>query len=122
MADEHKALTVINLPFTKKRFNPGYLIPESDFEAEADAAAEANPDGHNLTAEEQIAHFREWGSLGDEGDDLHPDHRPVDANRQNAEQLRESARLLAEDYDSRGEDLPGDIRKLVDSLDGGEGA
>ena len=129
MADEFKALTVIHLPFASKdgkTFQPGSTIKREDFEKHADGAEEVNPDGENLTADEQIKEMIKYGSISDDMDaELHPDHRPVDPNAPSLARMIEEAKIVAEQL---GDDAPADIKRLakmdysaVQSGDNGQG-
>lgn len=125
MTDEFKALTVVNLPFTDKRYEPGATISRSAFEAEAEAAAAAHvvPDGiedasHPLAADEQIDYFKEWGTISDDMDaPLHPDHIPADPNRPSLAALVSQAQTLVEELEAAGADVPAKLRALAEISD-----
>jgi len=131
VADEYKALTVINLPFTDYSYLPGAMIPRSAFDecAEATAAAfEKHPDTIVPTAQEMIDDMSAWGSLSDDPEaELHPDHIPVDPGLPTIAQMIEQAHDLVEDLENRGQDVPDELRQLantewqhVTSTDAGE--
>jgi hypothetical protein len=116
--DEYKALTVINLPFIEERYEPGSMIPLSAFERSAEAAEEANPDAHNPTAEENIEHLTEWGSLSDDPEaELHPAHRPVNPNQVTLAQMADQAQSLIAELEGRGEEVPAKLRALAEISD-----
>lgn len=117
--DEYKALTVVNLPFTGKRFNPGDMISHAEFEAEADAAAasvDVNTEGDNLlTADEQVDYFKEWGTISDDPEaELHPDHLPVDPNKPTLAQQIELAKTAVADLEAAGKDVPDELRAFAE--------
>lgn len=126
MADEYKALTVINLPFIEKRFLPGSMIPYSDFQESAEMAASVlddrshvDPDASPiLTADEQISYFMEWGSISDDPDaELHPDHRPVDPGKPSLAAMVEQAKALVEELEANGHDVPAKLRDFAETSD-----
>jgi len=118
-ADEYKALTFVHLPFLGKdgkTFVPGDKITREHFEKNADGVqAHGEPDGEHMTAEEQIAYFEKWGSISSDMDaELHPDHRPVNPDAPTLSRMTEMARLLVEDLEDRGEEIPKELRELAD--------
>lgn len=119
-ASEHKALTVVNLPFIGedgkgKRFEPGMMIPFEDFEASVEAAQSANPDADTPSAEEQVASLTEWGSISDDPDaELHADHRPVDPNVRTLAQIVSDAQRIVDELEAGGQDVPAKLRELAE--------
>lgn len=126
-ASELKALTVINLPYIEKRYNPGDTVEFSDIEEYCSQALAANPDADTPSAEDVVAEMIEHGSLSEDMDaELHPDHRPVDPNAPNMGSVISQAQFLVEQLESRGEYVPDSLREVanmnaVSTNDTGEG-
>lgn len=125
-ATEFLARTVVNLPFTEKRYEPGTVIPRSAFEAEADAAAKIVDDRTDKdpgatpipTADETIAYFMEWGTITDDLDaEVHPDHIIPDPNRPSMAALVAQAQALVEIMENEGAEVPAKLRALADISD-----
>ena len=136
MAEEYKALTVVNLPFIEERYMPGDVIPRERFEAMAEQAAAMvvpGPNDENATpvwsADEQIKELMEWGSISDDLDaEIHPQNTIPDPNKPSLASMVAQAQALIAELEDRGEDVPAKLRafseisdRQVGSVDAGIG-
>ena len=104
MAEEYKALTLINLPFVGTTFEPGEMIPRERFEANADS------DDASVSADDEIAALIEAGSLSEDPDaPLHPDHLPVDVGTGSINSVVQEARNIVEQLESEGREIPEEL-------------
>lgn len=135
MADEYKALTVVNLPFIEERYMPGDVIPHERFEAMAEAAAGsilATQDENATpvwTADEQVEELMKWGSISDDLDaEIHPQNTIPDPNKPTLAAMVAQAQAMVDELESRGEEVPARLRafseisdRQVSSVDAGIG-
>lgn len=113
-AQEYKVLAPFNLPFVGKRFDPGATVTYKDIQKEADEAANANPDGHNLSAAETVKHFVDQGVLSSDKDaDLHPAHRPIDPRLPTAASLQAQSQFLIQQLEDSGQPVPDELKALA---------
>lgn len=97
----YKALTYVNLPGNDDPpYKPGEMIP-------VDKLIEAGQTDDN------IADLLASNAIGDEGDELHPDHRPVDPTIPSLAAMVENAKRVASKMEARGEKVPPELAKLA---------
>lgn len=113
MADEYKALTHINLPFTEKRFAPGEVIPRADFDESAEQGQSLLGD-EATTADETIEHFLEFGSISEDLDaPIHPDNVIPEPGKMTVAQMVANAKALVEELENAGADVPAKLRDFA---------
>lgn len=131
---EYKALTNINLPFLNnglgKMYAAGATIPSEEFEESVELATAAlGPEADITSADDMIIAMMEAGSLSDDPDaELHPAHRPVAPGGPTVSSVVAESQALVADLESRGEEVPQEIRALAeirevstgDNVSGGE--
>jgi len=123
MADEYKALTVVNLPFTETHWTPGQMIPRSAFEESADAARsqldDRSGDDENAssipTADDMIDALIEGGSLSEDEDaELHPDHIPREPGELSVQSVADSAKALIAQLEADGREIPPELQAMAE--------
>jgi hypothetical protein len=97
----YKALTYLHLPVIEKDYKPGDTVELEDLEA-----AEQDTD--------MIMSMVEHGTLGDEGDDIHPSHIIPDPAMPTIASVVASAQKLRDDLKSRGEEIPDELNAVAD--------
>lgn len=97
----YKALTYIHLPFIEKDFAPGDSI-------EIDDLLEAKQ------TDEDIENLVTHGSLGDEGDEIHPDHIIPDPTMPTIQKTVADAQRLVAELEEAGEEVPAALRAVAE--------
>lgn len=97
----YKALTYIHLPFIEKDYKPGDPVEIQDLLD----AQQTDEDIENLT---------DNGSLGEEGDDIHPSHIIPDPTMPTIEKVVADAQRLVAQLEEAGEEVPGDLRAVAE--------
>jgi hypothetical protein len=97
----YKALTYIHLPVVEKDYAPGDMIEIDDLVA----AGQTDEDIENLT---------EYGSLGEEHDDIHPSHIIPDPTMPTIAKVVEDAKRLVAQLEDAGEEVPDDVRAVAE--------
>lgn len=97
----YKALTYIHLPVVEKDYRPGDLVEIEDLVA----AGQTDEDIENLT---------KHGSLGDEGDDIHPSHIVPDPSIPTIQSVVADARRTVEELKAAGEKVPKELKAVAD--------
>src|SRR5215831_9753566 len=102
MADRgpYKALTRIHLPVIEKDYAPGDPVPVDELEA-----AEQS--------EDQISDLITQGILGEQQDKLHPSTIIPRPDMPNIEKVVLEAQELVADLESRGEEVPDELRTMA---------
>jgi hypothetical protein len=116
MANELKVLAPFNLPYIERRFNPGDTVSVSEIQEYADEAEKQNPDGETMTAEETVEHFIAEGVLSEDLDaELHPQHRPLNANEQNAVSVIAQSKALVQQMEQQGVEIPEELKAMAEA-------
>lgn len=113
VADEYKALTHINLPFTEERFAPGEVIPRAAFDESAEQGQSLLGDGAT-TADETIEHFLEFGSISEDLDaPIHPQNVIPEPGKMTVAEMVGRAKALVEELENAGADVPAKLRDFA---------
>jgi hypothetical protein len=121
MAEEYKALTYVNLPFLDgngRLYQPGQMIPRSDFDESVELASGAMPEHEGITsAEDMISDLMQYGSISDSADaELHPAHIAVDPGQPTVYSLAQQAKQLVAQYESEGKEVPQELSVFADAI------
>lgn len=97
----YKALTYIHLPFIEKDYAPGDSVEIGDLID----AKQTDEDVENLVGN---------GSLGEEGDDIHPSHIIPDPSMPTIGSVVANAQKLVAQLEENGEEVPADLRAVAE--------
>jgi hypothetical protein len=105
LPDEYKALTVINLPFKGRAYQPGEMIPRSDFED--NAGGEGAPE-----ADDEIAGLIAAGALSEDPNAplVNP---PLDLETINLNSVVQEARTLVAQMEEEGKEIPPELTSFA---------
>lgn len=97
----YKALTYLHLPFIEVDKAPGDEVSVQELLD----AKQTDEDIENLTSN---------GSLGDEGDDIHPSHIIPDPTMPTIARVISDAQRLVAQMEEAGEEVPDDLRAVAE--------
>lgn len=98
--DQFLARTVVHLPFTEKRFNPGDVITQADL----DEARQTPEDVETLLASGIISNNLD--------DDIEDAHKPVKPSAPTVHGVVGQAQFLVQQMEERGETVPDELRAV----------
>lgn len=98
MEAEYKVLSILNLPLTGVRKQPGDTVTSQELE-------------ENEQTDEDVELLIGGGALSDDMDaELHPDHRPISIAQPSIEQMVNAAKATVE---RMGDDAPDEVKELA---------